>query len=303
MINDSLDNVYARIRAEEREALSRRIDDAFFRAPRLKELDEERAKLFSDLGARKITAEAGKLRLEEIAREEWDILLSLGLAEDTLRLHERCELCHDTGYVGPNNRPCACRLLNRERLRGLAEGVNERETFAHFSSSIFPTPEQKKRTLNARAICETYAKSLPAPEKPNLLLLGMPGLGKSFLGNAIAYEALSRGVDAERVTAYAFVQTVLRDIRERTEKAQRYQTVPLLVLDDLGSEPNIPNVSFEWLFAVINERTIAGRATVCSSNCTLKQLSEIYDERFMSRLCDRNTTQVLMLTGENLRTI
>jgi hypothetical protein len=36
------------------------------------------------------------------------------------------------------------------------------------------------------------------------------------------------------------VQTVLRDIRERTEKAQRYQTVSLLVLDDLGSEPNIP---------------------------------------------------------------
>ena len=111
MINDSLDNVYARIRAEEREALSRRIDDAYFRAPRLKELDEERAKLFSDLGARRITAEAGKLRLEEIAKEERDILLSLGLAENTLRLHERCELCHDTGYVGPNNRPCACRLL------------------------------------------------------------------------------------------------------------------------------------------------------------------------------------------------
>ncbi|MEN6340112.1 MAG: ATP-binding protein [Clostridiaceae bacterium] len=303
MINDSLDNLYARIRAEERDALSRRIDDAYSRAPRLKELDEERARLFTDLGARRITAEAGKLRLEAIAQEEQDILRALGLAQDVLRLRVRCELCNDTGYVGPNNRPCACRLLHREKLRGAAEGVNERETFARFSTDIFPSPEQKRRTLNAKSICETYAKSLPAPEKPNLLLLGMPGLGKSFLGNAIAYEALSRGVDAERVTAYAFVQTVLRDIRERTEKAQRYQTVPLLVLDDLGSEPNIPNVSFEWLFAVINERTIAGRATVCSSNCTLKQLSELYDERFMSRLCDRNTTQVLMLTGDNLRTI
>ena len=38
----------------------------------------------------------------------------------------------------------------------------------------------------------------------------MPGLGKSFLGNAIAYDALSRGIDAERVTAYAFIQTVLQ---------------------------------------------------------------------------------------------
>ena len=131
----------------------------------------------------------------------------------------------------------------------------------------------------------------------------MPGLGKSFLGNAIAYEALSRGIDAERVTAYAFIQTVLLDIREQTQKAARYQNVPLLVLDDLGSEPVIPNVSFEWLFAVINERTLAGLATVCSTNLTLSQLQTRYDDRFMSRLCDKNTTLVLHLTGDNLRTV
>lgn len=302
MINEQLDNDYARIRAEERDAQRRRIAEAYFRAPRLRELDEARARLFPDLGQRKITPEESKRRLEEIDREERAILASLGLPADALALHVRCEKCGDTGYIGANNRPCSCRLLHREALRG-ADGVNARETFANFSTEIYPTPEQKKRTVNARLICEAYAKALPAPEKPNILLLGMPGLGKSYLGNAIAYEALANGVDAERVTAYAFVQTVLRDIRERTETALRYQTVPLLVLDDLGSEPNISNVTFEWLFAVVNERTLAGRATVCSTNCTLKQLSDRYDERFMSRLCDKNTTQVLQLTGENLRTV
>lgn len=302
MINEQLDNDYARIRAEEREAQRLRIAEAYSRAPRLEELDSERARLFPDLGQRKITPEQSKRRLEEIDREEQKILASLGLPADALRLRMRCEKCGDTGYIGQNNRPCSCRLLRREALRG-ADGVNARETFSNFSTEIYPTPEQKKRTVNAKLICEAYARALPAPEKPNILLLGMPGLGKSYLGNAIAYEALSRGVDAERVTAYAFVQTVLRDIRERTETALRYQSVPLLVLDDLGSEPNISNVTFEWLFAVVNERTIAGRATVCSTNCTLKQLSDRYDERFMSRLCDKNTTQVLPLTGENLRTV
>ena len=96
---------------------------------------------------------------------------------------------------------------------------------------------------------------------------------------------------------------MLLDIREQSQKAARYQNVPLLVLDDLGSEPVIPNVSFEWLFAVINERTLAGLATVCSTNLTLSQLQTRYDDRFMSRLCDKNTTQVLHLTGENLRTV
>ncbi len=302
MTKDTLDNLYARIRAEEREALSRRIDEAFSRAPRLKELDEARSRLFYDLGARRIDAATGKRELDAISAEEKNLLLSCGMPENALTLHVRCELCNDTGYVGASGKPCACRLLYRERMRG-ADGVNERETFRNFSTDIFPSPEQRRRTLNAKAICETYAKSLPVPEKPNLLLLGMSGLGKSFLGNAIAYEALTHGVDAERITAYSFVQTVLKDIREHTEKALRYQAVPLLVMDDLGSEPNIPNVSFEWLFAVINERTLAGLATVCSSNSTFRQLAEIYDERLLSRLCDRNTTQVLMLTGENLRTI
>ena len=302
MINDRLDNQYARIRAEEREARETRIRDAYARAPRLRELDEERARLFIDLGARRITAEESKQRLAAIFDEEKAILASLNMPEDALALHVRCAKCGDTGYIGANNAPCSCRLLHRESLRG-ADGVNARETFANFSADVYPSSEQKRRTVNARLICEAYAKALPSPEKPNILLLGMPGLGKSYLGNAIAYEALSRGVDAERVTAYAFVQAVLKDIREKTDRALRFQKVPLLVLDDLGSEPLISNVSIEWLFAVTNERTLAGLATVFSSNLTLALLQQRYDERFMSRLCDKNATQVLQLTGENLRTV
>jgi DNA replication protein DnaC len=302
MINDQLDNLYARIRAEEREARETRVREAYALEPRLKALDEERAQLFIDLGKRKLTSEESKARLAKIFDEEKRLLASIGMPQDALEMRVRCKLCNDTGYLGVGSKPCSCRLLKREALRG-SDGINPRETFDHFSTDIFPSAEQKKRTINAKLLCEQFASSLPAPEKPSILLFGMPGLGKSFLGNAIAYDALARGIDAERVTAYAFIQTVLQDIREQTQKAARYQNVPLLVLDDLGSEPVIPNVSFEWLFAVINERTLAGLATVCSTNLTLSQLQTRYDDRFMSRLCDKNTTLVLHLTGDNLRTV
>jgi len=46
--------------------------------------------------------------------------------------------------------------------------------------------------------------------------------------------------------------------------------------------------------------TIRGRRLESS---TLSQLQTRYDDRFMSRLCDKNTTLVLHLTGENLRTV
>lgn len=303
-MNDTLDTLYARIRAEELAAREARVADAFARAPELAAIDEARSRAFDDVGARTLTPAEGVAALKKLERRERELLASLGLPADTLALHYRCEACKDTGYIdGATKRPCACRLRYRELQKPSAD-INTRETFPNFSESVFPDETQRKRTRNAKILCERYAAALPHPALPNLLLTGMPGLGKSFLGNAIAYEAICSGVDTVRVTAYRFVQDMLEDIRTHSASAaNRYSAVPLLVLDDLGSEPNIPNVSIEWLFAIINERVMRNLATVCITNLSLKGLQERYGERLMSRLCDRNTTTVIQLTGENLRTI
>lgn len=298
-----LDRIYDRIRAEERAALERRVADAYARAPGLAAIDAERQRVFAAVGGRTVSPAEGVAAIEQLAAEEQAALSALGLPADTLIMHYRCAACHDTGYVGDApKRPCACRLQYREREKAGAE-INERETFANFSVDIYRDEMQKKRALNAKKLCEGYAAALPRPEKPNLLILGMPGLGKSYLGNAVAYAAIERGVDARRITTYRFVQDMLLDIREHSNHARRYSTVPLLVLDDLGSEPDIPNVSVEWLFAVVNERALSRLATVCITNLSLAALQARYGERLMSRLVDRNTTVALQLTGDNLRTL
>jgi DNA replication protein DnaC len=302
MINETLENYYLNIRAEERAALEKRIEKAYALAPRLKELDNKRSILFSELGSRKINADQGKERLKEIDLEERRVLASIGMPEQSLALQYRCQKCKDTGYVGASKSPCTCRLLMREKISG-TDGINERETFQSFSESIFLSAEQKKRTISAKNVCAHFADSLPTPQKPNVLLYGSPGLGKSFLGNAIAYHALTKGIESTRITAYAFTQKIFDDIRNQTEHVKRFQTIPLLVLDDLGSEPTIPNISNEWLFAVINERVLQNLFTVCITNLDLRGLQTKYGERVASRLYDVNTTLVLHLTGENLRTV
>jgi DNA replication protein DnaC len=302
MINETLENYYAAIRAEERNALDRRIEQAYTLAPRLKELDLLRSSLFSELGSRKISPDQAKKRLDEIGKEERRVLASIGMPEHALTLRYRCSKCSDTGFLGAAKSPCSCRLLMKEKLRG-ADGINEREIFQNFSDGIFLSAEQKKRTVSARNICIAYADSLPKPEKPNILLYGSPGLGKSFLGNSIAYHALTKGIESTRVTAYAFTRMALDDIRNQTDRMKRLQEIPLLVLDDLGSEPDIPNVSTEWLFAVVNERVLQNLSTVCITNLDLRGLQARYGDRLASRLYDVNTTQVLHLTGENLRTV
>ena len=67
MINETLENYYAQIRAEERASLEKRIEEAYLLAPKLKELDAKRASLFSEIGKRKISADQAKQQLEQIS--------------------------------------------------------------------------------------------------------------------------------------------------------------------------------------------------------------------------------------------
>lgn len=299
-MNKQVAQQYERIRAAERDAQTRRIRDAYLRAPELETLSAARGDVMCALGSRQLSPAEAKARLDALSQQESEILRGLGLPEDTLSLHYRCALCRDTGVLPDTGKPCACQLAMRIRA-GVGTEINDRETFERFSEEVYPEEAQKRRALNARRICEQYADALPEPALPNLLVTGLAGLGKSYLGNAVAYRAIERGVDTARVTAYKLLQDIFSDIREHTKYAERYETVPLLVLDDLGSEPVIPNVSVEWLFTILNERVIHKKATVIATNLSLSELRERYGDRVMSRMSDRNTTQALLLTGKNLR--
>ena len=301
MMRKDLEQIYRRIRAEEREALAQRVRDAYACAPELVLLEQERREIVQKTGGGQLSPADGVKRLDGIAARERALLAAHSLPPDTLQLHYRCPDCRDTGFTDEGKRvPCACSVRLRLPVDPMQQ-INRDETFESFRTDIYPDETQKKRTLNAKKLCEQYADALPRPEFPNLLLLGMPGLGKSFLANAIAARAVDRGVDGLRVTAYRFLSDILSDIRDGTKNADRYQNSALLVLDDLGSEPMIPKVSVEWLFAIVNERLMTGRATVIVTNLSLTGLQERYGERVMSRLSDRRTARIIPLSGSNLR--
>lgn len=301
MMRKELQQIYQRIRAEERDAYQARVRDAYRRAPELAALEQQRQQCVRAVGSGRLAPDDGVAQLERIASREQAILRELSLPPDALTLHVRCADCRDTGYTDElRGTPCACSIRLGASLDPMLQ-INDRETFARFRTDIFADETQRKRTLNAKKLCEAYADALPRPAYSNLLILGMPGLGKTFLANAIAARAVERGVDSVRVTAYRFLSDILSDIREDTRHALRYQNATLLVLDDLGSEPVIPNVSVEWLFTIVNERLMAGRATVVVTNLSLIELKERYGERLMSRLSDRNAAKILYLTGSNLR--
>ena len=77
--------------------------------------------------------------------------------------------------------------------------------------------------------------------------------------------------------------------------------VPLLLIDDLGSEPMMRNITVEYLFTLLNERMAMNRHTVICTNLSPMQVQERYGERVMSRMFDRSRGATIQLTGKDLR--
>ena len=235
-------------------------------------------------------------------------LAAAGLPEDYLDLQYRCRTCRDTGYVGDApSRFCDCfesRLRVMQYENGTMSGTDE-QCFARFDLSLFPEEDGLRSRMEMnRKFCELYADSFPNTAFPNIVLSGGTGLGKTFLLNCIYERVVSRNFPAIRVTAFRMFEAMRRQHFGNPEGELDFEqmlNVPLLLIDDLGSEPMVKNITREYLFTLLNERMAAGRHTVIATNLSTDELEEVYGERVKSRLSDQRRSTVLKFTGKDLR--
>lgn len=301
---------YARRRRAAQQEQQQRIRLAAERDPMIAQLQERIAGRFPRQ-ARLILADpgrsaaiAGQLK-EDTLKDLAAItgrLAGLGLPPDYLDIRYTCDKCQDTGYIGEERaRFCPCFEAELARAQW-GSRVREAHSFEAFDPAIFPGEAQRQRTERARALCERYAQEFPSGSHPFLLLTGNTGLGKTFLLDAIANRVQQRGHPALRLTAFQMLSGMRAfHLSETVEDASLSQMIscPLLLIDDLGTEPMLRNITVEYLFLLLSER--AGRHTVIATNLSLPQIGERYGERIVSRLVDTVSSQVIGLTGEDLR--
>lgn len=241
-------------------------------------------------------------------------LAALGLPGDYLKPVYHCAQCEDTGYVGdPVKRFCPC--FEQKLMTRMYEGANlawlDEENFEHFDENVFPDQPLPGSTLTQRAamgkirdLCLQYATDFPQTQRQNLLLLGESGLGKTFLLNSICKRVLDRGHTALKVTAYRMLETMrqyhLGGAQDRNSMDMML-SCELLLIDDLGTEPLLRNITLEYLFTLLNERLISGQHTVIASNLSPVMLKERYGERILSRLMDTRHAAVIRFAGSDVR--
>ncbi|MBO5501771.1 MAG: ATP-binding protein, partial [Clostridia bacterium] len=239
------------------------------------------------------------------------MLKEAGLPADALEPVYTCAACKDEGYVyTPSRQMCACmkQELNRRMLGELGlSGTGN--TFEHFDESLFSEeiPEgdklsQRQRALLARKTCLEYADSFPDTATPNLLLSGKSGLGKTFLLHAIAHRLVERDIMPVYTSAYHLLEVARKAYFENnSDKLAEMMNARVLLIDDLGTEPMMQNITIEQLFNLLNERQMNRRHTVISTNLTMAELKERYTERVSSRLMDESSWRRLVLTGSDVR--
>lgn len=319
-----LSRIYADRRRENGEEMDRRLNQAAALDPAIPDLmransDMIRLHAMAALNAPEMLdtsldelRASMRLRREEAAKRLKDI----GLPADYLDPVYRCDICHDTGFVGDEVlSTCTC---YRRELNGLMFGDGEGaaadgDSFESYDESVFPdapTKEhpfsQRERSAAVRAACESYADELPRPKRRNLVLLGASGLGKSFLINCIHARALERGIDSLKISAYKML-TAMRACHVGDEAGQsefqRMIDCELLLIDDFGTEPMFKNITVEYSFTLLNERMSAGKFTAIASNLKLNDLRERYGERIFSRLISERDSQLIRLAGQDIRLI
>lgn len=301
-MTNELMRYYAALREQNRRTAEERYRLCVAKNGRFAALSEERGAVWKQMAQGRLSNEQAQSRMAAIRAERQTLLIAMGLPSNYLDPIYTCQKCKDTGEVGEELKTlCSCALKRMQEQQKDGSSINDRETFASFRSDLYPSEEQKQDALKILTYAKRYAEKVPAVERPFLVLMGQSGLGKTFFANAIAHAVMERGISVCKVTAYRLIQDVMDGLSTYSDRTTYYTRVPVLVLDDLGTEPMIPTVTAETFFRVFNERLTQGLPTVIGTNLCYEELSEQYGERVASRLFDGRQTRILPFRGKNLR--
>jgi|GEM_PF-272501 len=304
-----------------RSARIKRCNDAlsalYQKYPKLRELNTETAKNKRLAITTKLSGEdpSGYLKAAGLAQDQYDKELRSTLKKEnmdpaSIEFWPLCPLCSDTGYTGREHKKyCSCVINAVTSLMAKDSGAIEGATFENYDASVFPDDvpsfdknmSQREYMRRLKTTALKWCADFPDNKRRQMLFIGPPGVGKSYLLNCIAHSIIARGHTVMLTTASAVNEAGLSLINGEPSLVNMLRQVELLIIDDLGAEPMIRNVTIENLYSIIEHRALGNRHTILSSNLMLPEMHRQYGERILSRLTRRDITLIYNLSGSDVR--
>jgi len=223
------------------------------------------------------------------------MLIKKNLNLNSLTPKYDCKICKDTGIV--NGKLCNC--IKKEMVLRKNNNLNTNLSFKQFKDckTDVMTDDDKKVCDLLTKWCNNY----PEINKININLMGAPGTGKTFMLECVTSALIEKGYSVCFKTAFEFNELARLYHIGKAYDYSNLLNADVLVIDDLGSEPMLKNVTKEYLYNLINTRQIHGKPTLISTNLALNDLLDRYDERIFSRLLNKVLSINITLSGKDKR--
>ena len=241
-------------------------------------------------------------------QQERKNLIEQYFGKDYLDESPICDRCGGVGYVGSQMCSCLQELCRQEQKKELTLLTCGDGCFEDFRLDYYPDRPIPGGNISQRAImqkayqdCRNYAEQF-GNHSESLLFSGDTGLGKTYLSACIARTVADKGYSVVYESAVHLFEKMERAKFAPDETAvrqtQAYLECDLLIIDDLGTEI-VGQFVTATLYTVINDRLLAGKATIISTNLTAEDMSKRYSAPILSRL--RGSYKRVAFVGEDIR--
>lgn len=323
---------YENIRANNRAAQVRRIEEVYEKIPEMKELNNSTGSVAvsrykESLKSGRLSINDLKNDIDDIKNKKEELLLSAGFLKDYMEITYDCKDCKDTGYI--DGKKCHCLQLKIRKLlyaQSNLENILNKENFENFSfdyydnKTILPGQNMTNAAYmeGVKRFCEKFADkyfkinasknavdtALEENDRRNIIFSGNTGVGKTYLSNCIAKVLLDRYYSVIYLSAKELFEALVKVKLEKSED-QKYLLLieevyesDMLIIDDLGTELSNHFTTTEF-FHIINRRVNTEKSTIISTNLSLDEMRDIYSERVTSRI--RKSFMYIRLFGNDIR--
>ena len=218
-------------------------------------------------------------------------------AIDKSRLEPRydCSVCNDTGVAG--GRICKClQMALSSKLSKLSSSQNEFKSFNNINKGIM-----NEQDVKAYDLLKTWCGRYPNVTKTNVNVMGGAGRGKTYLLECVANELINKGVVVVFKTAFELNELARLYHMGKSFEFSDCMNADVLIIDDLGTEPVLKNVTVQYLYNLINVRQVNNRPTFVSTNLNPENILDRYDDRIFSRLYNKNLSINILLDSQDKR--
>ena len=316
---------YEKRHIQEVKALEERKSKIYKEIPKIKEIDEELTdfSLITIKGILNNKNDAIKAlndKFDTLKLEKAKLLKEAGFPKDFLSMHYTCPLCKDSGYISQDGLTVMCSCLQQKILDAKYNDSNvstaKNQTFETFDLNLYSdvankekynsTISPRKNMENIKKVTLNFVDNFDDENVKNLLFSGGTGLGKTYLSNCIVSSLLNKGKTVIYQTAPVMLDQLIADMFDKNNVSNSFSqnllTADLLVIDDLGTE-TMNSLKFSELYKIINTRLLNQNnkitKTIISTNLSLQQLFETYDERLVSRFVGHY--DIFKFFGEDIR--